>query len=614
MIGVAGLTTRERPRRRCSLHIASLFSIVIGLVVLVSVGGVLAFSTINARIGLIQGLAEEFDLMLGAIEARVDEHLSAADRQLVYVGDWLVEEPAMRRDNDRLAFALRAAVAATPQVTAIAFMRPDLSSVRIERVGSRVFVDDLAAREDVVAALRQAEARGPDGVRADWSEPLFSPNIGRSIIVRRQAVWDGGRFVGILFAGVDLIALSSYTQDVSANIGHTIFILHGRDRVIAHPSLIEGQFVLTTDRPMPTIRDVGDTRLQDIWREDRRPVISQGRMTRGQGHYFSANDEWQVFVYTETRAYGATPWLMGFHLDSSTGGDEVRRFWFVSAIGAGLLVLFVLIGGWLGRRMSRPFQTLTDNAVAIQRLDLDALKPMEGSRIIELDQAARALDAMIAGLRVFERYVPKRLVETIVREGREKMEAEERPITVIFIDVVGFSRMAETMTPDETAAFLNDHFAHIGACIDAQGGNIDKYIGDGLLAFWGAVEQQEDHADRACVAALAIRRTMTAENERRHAAGLLPIRLRIGIHTGDAIVGDIGAESRINHTAIGDTVNVASRVEQEERQHGQGDVTILVTEDTLGAARHPFTCDPIGPTVLRGRTQPIGLFRLVREV
>lgn len=588
-----------------------MFSIVLGLIVLISVGTVLALTTVSARLDLVQGLADESDLALGAIMTRVDDHLSIVDGQLVYMRDLITDGDVPAGDDAQLAFALEAALAATEQVTAIAFMRPDASSVRVERPDGAVFVNDLSERAEVVAVMREAQARGPDGKAMGWSEPLFSPNVGGTIIVRREAVWRDDRFLGILFAGVDLFALSGYAKELSASLGQTVFVLHGRENIIAHPKLTEGSFEPSLEQPMATIDSIGDNRFRQIWRPDISPVISQASMDLGQGHYFYEDGEWQVFVYVETSEYGETPWLIGFHYDSSTEGTEVRQFWWVLGVAVGMLFLFIGLGGLLGRHMARPFRQLTDNAIAIQRMDLGAYRPLTGSRIVELDRAARSFDAMFAGLRVFERYVPKRLVEMIVRDGREKIDTDQRQLTILFIDIVGFSQMAEAMTPQATAALLNDHFARIGACIDAEGGTIDKYIGDGLLAFWSAPEKQDDHADRACRAAVAIERALSDHNRTCRDRGAPPIQVRIGIHTGDAIVGDIGAQSRINYTAIGDTVNVASRVEAAGREYMQGDVTILVTEDTLAATTEDFVTEPLGPTTLRGRNQQTVLFRLV---
>ncbi len=609
---MAGDTGQEPANGAFRMRIHWLVSLLTGLVVLVSVGSVLAFTITSARQDMLSSLASQFDLTTSALVRQIDTHLSVVDQQLDYVGDWLIRDPTVSQDNDRLTVIMRAALAATPQVTAIAFMRPDRTSFRLERQENREFVDDLKTQKSAVEAMRRAQARGPDAASGNWSEPLYSRNIGRSIIVKRHPVWRNGQYLGMLFAGVDLFALSRYAKELSDSIGQTVFIIHGRQRLIAHKKIVEGRFDLSEEKPMPGIGEIGDPILLRIWDEDRRPIITQSRMRRGDGHFLYSGNWFDVYVYIyeSLNAYGKTPWLVGFHYDSSQHDSPVGRFWLVSSVGVALLFVFVGVGMLFGRRMARPIQHLTETAAAVEQLDLAKVSPMPRSRIIELDRAASAFNAMVTGLRVFERYIPKRLVERIIRDGQETIEAEERQITVMFTDIVGFSTLAEHKTPPETAAFLNAHFAIVGSCVEAGSGTIDKYIGDGLLAFWGAPERLEDQADHACRAALEIRRKIAKDNESRRTRGELPVHLRIGIHTGNAIVGDIGAETRVNYTVIGDAVNIASRVESAGRGHMQGDVTVLVTKDTLDAAATGFAVEPIGPTELQGRSQPVELFLL----
>ncbi|GAB5471458.1 MAG: hypothetical protein Kilf2KO_44880 [Rhodospirillales bacterium] len=602
------MADREARRRRVS--ISTLFSTVVALIVLASMGTLFAISTVTSRLELQQSFAERFDFVTGTLAERVDDHLSAVEAQLEFLDRLLLADPALLADRDRLAAALHTSVAAAPQVAAVALVGQDGRSLRYDRFDDLTFANDLSERADIRRALEEARRRGPEGAPMGWSDPFYSPTIGRSVIALRKALWREGRFEGLLLAAVDLFALSRYAGEVSANVEGTIFILQGRERVIAHPNMPDGGAGFSTGRPLAALGDLGDQALAAIWREGRRPVISQAKMTGSEGHYLLNDGEWQVYVYTEVAAYGTTPWLIGYHFKAPVGSGAVGRFWTISAIGLALLIAFTLLGFYLGRRLSRPFRLLTDNAQSLQRLDFDALKPMHGSRILELDQTAMAFAKMVQGLRVFGRYVPRRVVEWTLRDGGVEVAPDERRVTLLFTDIAGFSKLAERLTPKEIARLLNRHFAALGACIEAEGGTIDKYVGDGLVAFWGAPDRQEDQADRACRAALALRETIAAENEERLRAGELPIRMRIGIHSGSALVGDIGARSRINFTAIGDAVNIASRVESEGRHHPQGDVTILITEATLAATSVAFATEAIGPTFLRGRTQPVTLHRL----
>ena len=218
---------------------------------------------------------------------------------------------------------------------------------------------------------------------------------------------------------------------------------------------------------------------------------------------------------------------------------------------------------------------------------------------------------MVVGLKWFETYVPKNLVHKLVRQGEDSIaRSTVREATVMFTDIAGFTALSETMSAEETARFLNAHFARLGRCIDAEGGTIDKFIGDSIMAFWGVPEAQPDHAMRASRAALAIRETVAAENAERRGGGRAPIRLRIGIHTGEVVVGNIGAPGRINYTIVGDTVNTANRLEQlgKTLDPDAEDVAIVISETTRSALAG-IAARSAGRREIRGRggTVPVHL-------
>ncbi|TAJ30010.1 MAG: adenylate/guanylate cyclase domain-containing protein, partial [Reyranella sp.] len=175
---------------------------------------------------------------------------------------------------------------------------------------------------------------------------------------------------------------------------------------------------------------------------------------------------------------------------------------------------------------------------------------------------------------------------------------------------------AEELPEQETADMLNHHFALLGACIEADDGVIDKYIGDCVMAVWGGISKMEDHADHAVHAALEMARVVREDNAQRAAAGQAPVRLRVGLHSGPVVVGNIGAPGRVNYTVVGDTVNVAQRFEQlgkEFMREGE-DVIVLVSGDTISAMKHPETLGTLPTPELRhvkGRDEPEQVYRLV---
>lgn len=580
---------------------------------LLSVGSIVVLSLINARQEVVRGLATEFDLIVGGVTDRISEQLTLIANKHQQMANWIRADPQIADDNARMAIMLRAGATGSSQTTAVAFVRADRTSVRFDQASNTTLLNDLGKVPAVVAVLKEAEARGPAGRGLSWSAPLFSESLGRTIIVHRKAVWVRGQFLGLLFSAMDLTVLSKYVSDLSATIGSTVFILYGRGEVLAHPSLTLNAVELSVEKPLPRIADIPDDRLQLIWQDGRQPVISQDQMKRSEGHYLVHDGQWQVFVYGDAGRYGDKPWLVGFHFDTSSRGSQVLRFWLSAIVGAVLLILFTLIGLWLGKRTARPIQQLVDTANAVEQLEFAKIKPLPRSPIYELDRAATALNRMITGLQVFERYVPKPLVRGLIRQGEQSVQPQERVVTVMFTDIVGFSSIAEKLTPRQTAELLNRHFAMLGECVEASGGTIDKYIGDGSLAFWGAPEPVDDHAARACQTALLIAKSMARHRKVAEEFGVSGIGVRIGIHTGAAIVGDIGGEQRTNYTVIGDTVNIANRLEDYARNFHQGDVTIVVSEMTRKRAEELFEFQSLGTLVPLGRAGNIGVSRLISD-
>ncbi|MHC4610944.1 MAG: adenylate/guanylate cyclase domain-containing protein, partial [Planctomycetota bacterium] len=228
-------------------------------------------------------------------------------------------------------------------------------------------------------------------------------------------------------------------------------------------------------------------------------------------------------------------------------------------------VLLMAIGTavMVGRRIARPIRRLAGEAKRIGDFDFATVSELPGSRFEELNDAAGAFNAMLRGLRWFETYVPRTLVKLLIGRGEAKSLASvERRVTVLFTDIAGFTGLSQTMPAAEIADFLNHHFALVAKCVEAEGGTVDKYIGDSVMAFWGAPEPQPDHTERACRAAIGVSIALKSDNMARKREGKPPVRVRIGVHTGEVVVGNIGAPGRINYTIVGDTVNAASRLEQ----------------------------------------------------
>ena len=221
---------------------------------------------------------------------------------------------------------------------------------------------------------------------------------------------------------------------------------------------------------------------------------------------------------------------------------------------------------------------------------------MTGYRRIVLDRDKRYLR------RVFSLYLPSSQIDQLVnQEGAPSLGGEERVVTVLFLDIEGFTTISEKLDPAETAALLNNCFDRFGSIIEHHGGYIDKFVGDGLLAIFGAPVIDADHATKSVAAANRVLRSM---NETPIVTPAGTLKIRIGVNTGMVLIGNIGSSRRFNYTVIGDTVNLAARLESLNKAYG---TYLLVSEETASACRD-IALREIDTVMVTGRTQPTKIF------
>lgn len=446
-----------------------------------------------------------------------------------------------------------------------------------------------------------------------WSTSLQQPLLNVRTPVRRI----DDAFVGAVVATVDVGNFSQLVDEQARRSGDgRYFILVGHDHVLAHRRLIDPRGLgLSEQKPLPSITEVGDPVLAHIWDAPVRTGTVERSLGRI-GHIVAVDGRQWVFVYRELTGYGPDPWLVGQYFPIEEATSDLDRLTEGAIIGAGTIAFAFILALVMGLRMARSIRTLTTAAEAIERLEFD--QPVHRpSRLREIDDAGNSLDKARNTLRWFGAYVPQRLVRRLMELGDADLKSRRTELTVMFTDIVGFTPHAEHLPEHETAALLNHHFALIGACIDHERGIIDKYIGDSVMAVWRPLADAPDHAGAAIRAAIEIAKVIKEDNDQRRAAGKVAIRVRIGLHTGTAIVGNIGAPGRVNFTVVGDTVNVAQRFEQlgKEFMKDGEEMVVLVSGDTLAAVkdRDSLGIGPLTPVLrqVKGHEEPVEVYRLV---
>jgi adenylate cyclase len=293
---------------------------------------------------------------------------------------------------------------------------------------------------------------------------------------------------------------------------------------------------------------------------------------------------------------------------------KLQPLWISALVSTGIaMTLAFLAALFLSARFSSRLRTLVNAFERIGRGDLESTVELDGRD--EFAGLGRAVNTMTVGLReretvkaAFVRYVSRQVMDSVLASGEAPIiSGDRRKVTVLFCDIRGFTRMSESMRPEDVVQILNEYFEKVVEIVFRNGGTLDKFIGDGVMVVFGAPKDdpyQEEHAVRA---ALEIRDEVRRLSGSFVERGLPPLAVGVGVNSGNAIVGNIGSSQRMEYTAIGDTVNLASRLESATRELN---VDILVSEYTLNGVRGAFKMNPAGSLRVKGRNDTIAAYTL----
>ena len=416
-----------------------------------------------------------------------------------------------------------------------------------------------------------------------------------------MAVYDNGELRGVAAVDITLAGLGEYLAQRRISPGTLSFILDGQSRVIAASDgqqtydvvngRLELRHVTSLDSELPALaysarpRDSKDQ--FTFFYKNREYIGSLGSLAPEFGK------KWQLFIITP--------------MDDFTGIFQENNTR-LAIFGLLALLIEILVIHSLTGVVSSPLETLAYKVGRIQELTTDTL-PAVNSPIREISVLAKAIDTLDVAVKSFAAFVPVGLVNQLLHSDQKlELGGHSRFLTIFFSDLEGFSSLSEVVPSQELLLQVSAYLDLVTRKVDQEHGTLDKFIGDGVMAFWGAPGLLDDHAWRSCVAAMRILRGMEGLNADWTANGQRPLRVRIGIHSDAVLVGNIGSRQRMSYTVMGDGVNIAARLEGINKEFN---TQVCISHAVFKEAGQLLCVRPIDEVTVKGRRAKVPIYELL---
>jgi adenylate cyclase len=564
--------------------------------------------------------------IVSAVEKELDTITTQARAAHTAIRTLFVQNVLETREADKREFVFLSQLQAQPATSWVAFGWPDGAFFAAHKLGDlglemmeiapvdgvpkrridqyQVVVGDIEFEKrrfedtNFVVTDQQWYREGIKNSEPSWFEVTLHPVGRRPSIAYAGPVDVYQKRQGVLAVMIENTRLAQFLSQLSVGKSGGAFILRRDGAVVAAPD-----------------PDADETNMQ---RSDQ-PLLPIAQGAIKQADKSGAGDKGgrRLRLVADGKAYAVmlTPlafagWTLATVIPEAEFLGPVEATIRKLLIGLGILVVAAaMLSAWLARRVvAGPLITVVDELKHVERFELGQVR-RHSSRIVELANLSNAIADMAGGLAAFRKYIPADLVRMLVREGVEpRPGGSVRTLTVMFADIAGFTGLSERLG-DRIIPLLSGYLDTMSREVNSHGGTIDKFIGDAVMAFWGAPAANVNHAVDACWAGLACQRSLRA-------SGLVddggrPLKVRIGINSGNMLVGNIGSEFRLNYTVIGDAVNVASRLEGANKEYG---TEIIIGEETRRLAGDRVQVRELDRLMVYGRSSGLAIYELLDVV
>jgi class 3 adenylate cyclase/ABC-type nitrate/sulfonate/bicarbonate transport system substrate-binding protein len=436
------------------------------------------------------------------------------------------------------------------------------------------------------------------------TQPSINPDTGFPIISLRIPIFRGVEFLGCASANITVDVLSRFLDKHRASARSTTFVAdRNNGKIIAFPDKQKGVRIESGVLKIATLTDIDDP---DVREANRQRVRTGADRLMFQS---PTNGEDLIAAFANFPSGFGQPWqvITITPIDDFVGTlKKTNRLMMLVIIGLTMVELFFIF--YASRRLSRPVENVSRQLQAIESLDFDA-PARPASNIQEIASLESAASLLRTSLKSFSSFVPLDVVRQLIKSGIPlTLGVESRFLTVFFSDLENFSSHSETLAPDDLLVQISTYLEEVSAAISLEGGTVDKFIGDGVMAFWNAPVERPDHVLRGCAAAVRAARRMERVNDTWKAEGRPQINIRIGLNCANVLVGNVGSSTRLSYTALGDGVNVAARLEGINKQFG---TTICISDSIYDQAQADILARPIKRVQVKGRKTEFMIYELL---
>lgn len=436
-----------------------------------------------------------------------------------------------------------------------------------------------------------------------WTDIYNFQPIADLGITTASPAFHNGQLYGVFGIDIDWSYLTLFIKNQKITPNGFSFIVTKAGKLIAHPD--KNPF---TDS---SVKQITNVHAQSIPLIDSSldKYLKSGKKKLTFSHTY--NDKTYMITYEPIEALSAYGWLVGIVVPQTDFTSDLEKMNIITvSISFIILILGILLVSAIITRIVEPIKSLVEETENIKRFDLEGEVPIQ-SKIKEIIYLRNAVRSMKIGLKLFQKYIPKVLVRQLIESGEDiRVGGVRKQLAVFFSDIQSFATIAEKTEPNLLMIQMGEYFEELTQIIIKEKGTIDKYIGDSIMAFWGSPLPNEKPCYHAARAALHCQDKLDELNTEWEKQGHARLFTRIGLHTGDAIVGNLGSSERLNYTAIGDTINIASRLENINKNYK---TKIIVSDAFYEEIKDKFVLRMIDCVVVKGRTQSGFIYELLSD-